>query len=264
MDLGLNGRTAVVTGGSSGIGLATVELLLAEGANVAFCGRDPAKVAAVADALAARFDRGRILGHACDVRDGAAVAGLRDAVHARFGAADVLVNNAGRSMMKRFGETTDAEWRDELDLKFFGLIHPTRAFLPLLQASDAAAIVCVNALLSVQPEPWLAATAAARAGALSLTKTLSLDLADKGIRVNSVLLGVIESGQWQRRYDSQAPAGVTKDDWLAGLARERRIPLGRFGTPAEVASAIVFLASPRASYITGAALDVSGGNARHV
>jgi NAD(P)-dependent dehydrogenase (short-subunit alcohol dehydrogenase family) len=198
------------------------------------------------------------------VRDGDAVARLRDAVQVRFGRADVLVNNAGRSMMKRFGETTDAEWREELDLKFFSLIHPTRAFLPMLQASDAAAIVCVNALLSVQPEPWLAATAAARAGALSLTKTLSLDLAAAGIRVNSVLLGVIESGQWQRRYETQAPAGVSRDDWLAGLARDRHIPLGRFGTPAEVAAAIVFLASPRAAYITGAALDVSGGNARHV
>ncbi len=264
MDLGLADKIAVVTGGSSGIGLATADLLLGEGAKVAFCGRDPDRLANARADLESRHDADRILAATCDVVDPAQVARFRDGVVARFGATDILINNAGQARRSSFAETSDQDWRDELELKFFGVIHPVRAFETLLERSECGAIVCVNALLAVQPETRLVATSAARAGLLNLTKSLSMDLAPKGIRVNSILLGIIDSGQWSRRYEALPDKSVSRRDWLAGLARERGIPLGRLGRSSEPAAAIVFLASPMASYTTGAALDVSGGHARHV
>jgi NAD(P)-dependent dehydrogenase (short-subunit alcohol dehydrogenase family) len=262
--MGLTDKVAVVTGGSSGIGLATIELLLGEGARVAFCGRDADRLETARADLESRFDANRIFAATCDVLDPDQVARFRDAVAARFGATDILVANAGQARRSTFAETSDQDWRDELELKFFGLIHPLRAFEALLERSECGAIVCVNALLAVQPETRLVATSAARAGQLNMVKTLSLELAPKGIRINSILLGIVDSGQWSRRYEALPDKSVSRDDWLANLAAERGIPLGRLGRSEEPAAAIVFLASPMASYTTGAALDVSGGNSQHV
>lgn len=262
MDTGLRDRVAVVTGGSSGIGFATADLLLAEGARVVVCGRDAPRLRAAGDRLAERHPRDRALAVQCDVLDPDQVAAMRDRVRREFGATDVLVNNAGRSRQSTFDTTADQDWRDELDLKFFSVIHPTRAFLPLLERSDIASVVCVNALLAKQPETRLLATSAARAGALNLVKGLSGEFAPRGIRVNAVLLGLIDSGQWRRRYEAE-PAGKPYEQWQADLAADRQIPLGRLGRPEEPAAAIVFLASPLSSYITGTAIDVSGGLARY-
>jgi NAD(P)-dependent dehydrogenase (short-subunit alcohol dehydrogenase family) len=205
-----------------------------------------------------------VLAAPCDVCDAPAVAAFRDAVEARFGATDILVNNAGQGRRSNFATTSDEDWRAELDLKYFSLIRPIRTFLPLLARSDAGAVLCVNALLAQEPEPHMVATASARAGVLSLAKSLSRELAGDGIRVNSILVGLIESGQWRRRFDERAAEGESWQDWTAALAAARDIPLGRIGRPEEAAAAIVFLVSPLAGYITGATLEVSGGQARHV
>ena len=93
---------------------------------------------------------------------------------------------------------------------------------------------------------------------------MSLDFAPRGVRVNAILIGIIDSGQWRRRYEAQSPAGVSYEDWMAGIAADRGIPLGRFGRPEEAAAAILFLASPLSSYVTGSSIDLSGGHARHV
>lgn len=258
MDLGLAGRTVWVTGGSSGVGLATVRTLLDEGAQVATCGRDPDRLA---EAAAGLPHTGRLLTGVCDVRDAAAVGAFADTVRERFGGLDGLVNNAGASRMKRFADTTAEDWRDELELKFAGVLNPLHAALPLLRASDAASVVNVNAVLAKQPEPRLITTSAARAGVLNLAKSLSDELAADGVRVNSVCLGLIDTGQWERRY-AASDSELSYQEWQRELAGDRGVALRRLGNAEEVAYAITTLLAPRASYITGTSLDVSGGVGR--
>jgi NAD(P)-dependent dehydrogenase (short-subunit alcohol dehydrogenase family) len=258
MDLGLAGRVAVVTGGSSGIGLATARRLLDDGARVTICGRDRARL----DAAVAELDAGEnLLAQTCDVLDPAAVERMAADTAARFGGVDILINNAGQARLSTFASTLDADWDAELKLKFFSVIHPTRAFLPLLQASGAGAIVVVNSLLARQPEPHMVCTSAARAGVQNLVKSLSVELAPR-VRVNSILIGTVNSGQWERRFAERADDGTSYNNWLGAIARKKGIPLERFGEADETAAAIVFLASPVARFITGAALEVAGGVSR--
>ncbi len=262
MDLGLAGRTAVVTGGSSGIGLACVELLLAEGANVVTCGRDASRLSAALTPLVEHHGD-RLTWAVADVLDQAQTTSLVALAEQTYGGVDLLVNNAGRSLMSSFRETTDEQWRDELDLKFFGVINPLRAAATALTTSDVGSVVNVNAVLARQPEGRLVATSAARAGLLNLSKSLAGELAPDGIRVNSVCVGLIDTGQWKRRHDA-AGTGLDYDEWSAEIAADRGIVLGRFGRAAEVAAAIVFLLSTQASYITGTHIDVAGGVSRYV
>ncbi|MFM0659869.1 SDR family oxidoreductase [Paraburkholderia sediminicola] len=264
IQIDLTGQVAVVTGGSSGIGLATAELLLRAGASVAICGRDTERLAQAEAALKAQFPAAQLLAQTCDVLDADEVAAFAQTVQARFGRTDMLVNNAGQGRVSTFTDTTDDAWREELDLKYFSVIRPTRAFLPMLRDAANPAVVCVNSLLALQPEPHMVATSSARAGVLSLIKSLAIELAPQRIRVNSILIGIVESGQWRRRHAKEAQPGLSWEDWTAELARKKNIPLGRFGKPEEAAQALFYLATTLSSYTTGSHIDVSGGVARHV
>jgi NAD(P)-dependent dehydrogenase (short-subunit alcohol dehydrogenase family) len=261
MDLQLNDHTVLVTGGSSGVGLATVRALLEEGASVVTCARRLDVLEKALADLGAPPDR--VLARSCDVRDADAVQRLVDETERRFGGLDGLVNNAGQSRMLPLAEATMADFRDELELKFSGVLNTVATTLPLLRRSAGAAVVNVNAVLAKQPEPRLVTTSAARAGLLNLTKSMALEYATDGIRVNSVCLGLVDTGQWRRRYDA-ADTDLSFEQWEKEIAADRGIALGRFGTAAEVAAMVVTLLSPRASYVTGASLDVCGGVARYV
>ena len=259
----LQGRTAVVTGGSSGIGLAAAELFLGAGANVAICGRDADRLQSAAAALRQQFPQARLHAQACNVLDPAQVQAFAEASERALGAASILVNNAGQGRVSTFADTTDAAWTEELHLKFFSVIHPTRAFLPQLRGQDKPAIVCVNSLLAAQPEPHMVATSAARAGVKNLVRSLATEFAPFGVRVNGILVGLIESGQWRRRFEAREDKAQDWAAWTGELAARKRIPLQRLGLPQEAAQAIFFLASPASSYTTGSHIDVSGGLSHH-
>lgn len=261
----LGGKVAVVTGGSSGIGLATVELLLEAGAAVALCGRDADRLATAEAQLRDAHPGCRLHAGTCDVLQPEQVRAFAAEVETTLGPADILINNAGQGRVSTFADTEDRAWLDELQLKFFSVIHATRAFLPQLERSPNASIVCVNSLLAVQPEPHMVATSAARAGVHNLVRSLATEFAPKGIRVNGILLGLVESGQWRRRFEARPEADRHLDwaAWTARLAQHKHIQLGRLGLPQEAARAILFLASPLSSYTTGSHIDVSGGLSRH-
>src|SRR6516165_4477959 len=263
MDLELRDKIAVVTGGTWGIGLATARLFLQEGAFVAICGRNEARLGAAKSSLTGNEKPPRLLAARCDVLNKDEVDAFATAVEQWSGRCDILVNNAGQARMSTFSDTTDDAWREELELKFFSQIYPIRAFKPLLDKSDTASILAVNSLLAYQPEPYMVATAAARAGAQNLLKSLARELAPR-IRVNSVMLGLIDSGQWERRFLVREEKAQTREQWFAEVARTRHIPMQRLGTPDEVARAVAFLCSPAAGFITGAQLEISGGTSRHM
>lgn len=270
MNTDMKDKVAVVTGGSSGIGLASAAAFLEDGAKVAICGRNQDRLDAAVTELAQISGAENILAVVCDVLNEADVENLRDRVAERFGRCDALVCNAGQARASNFYTTSDQDWRDEFDLKFFSILRPVRAFEKLLAASGTGSIVITSAMLARSPEPFLIATGATRAGQLNLMKSLSREFAP-AIRVNAVLIGLVDSGQWSRRFDagegpdgSKIPDGMSKEEWFGELAKSRHIPLGRLGTPAEAANAILFFGSSASSYITGETIDVSGGQARNV
>lgn len=264
MSFQLNGKNAVVTGGSSGIGLATVELLVSEGAHVAWCGRDEKKLTDSKNYILSRYPQAKVLTATSNVLDKADVQAFADEVLNTFGGTDILINNAGQGRVSNFENTLDEDWLKEIELKYFSVLHPIKAFLPALKQSNFASITNVNSLLALQPEPHMIATSSARAALLNLTHSLAHEFSQYQIRVNSILLGMVESEQWKRRFAERSDQNQTWEDWIGNIAKKRGIPMARLGKPEEPARALVFLASPMASYTTGSTIDVSGGFNKHL
>lgn len=264
MSFQVTDKVVVVTGGSSGIGLETVKLFLAEGAKVAWCGRNNEKLTSSYELLQESYDAAQMLIYQCDVLEKAQVEGFIAAVLEKFDGIDMLVNNAGQGKVADFFATEEQDWVDELKLKVFSVVNMIHAALPHLKKSDIASITNVNSLLALKPEVHMVATSVARAGLLNLSKNLANELVTENIRVNSILIGLVESGQWHRRFEQRSDKAKNWEEWTAKVATKKGIPLGRLGKPKEAANALMFLASPLSSYTTGSVIDVSGGLSKEI
>lgn len=242
----LTNQTAIITGAAQGLGLAAATALHAAGANVVLnyypdpAGQEKTKAAQAAAALGARA-----IIHGADVRDQAAVMAMFDAAKTHFGGVDILVNNAGILRDKTLKKITEAEWQDVIDTNLSGVFHGCKAAADLL--NDGGRIVNLASISAVLGTFGQANYAAAKAGVIGLTKVTSRELAKRRITVNAVAPGVVLT-EMGRSIPEAARAAM--------LAQ---IPLGRFAEPEEIASVILFLCSPLASYMTGQTLHVNGG-----
>jgi NAD(P)-dependent dehydrogenase (short-subunit alcohol dehydrogenase family) len=262
MDLGLAGRRAIVTGGSKGIGLAVARELAVEGASVAICSRREDELTAAAEEITVAAPSARVFHQVADVTDDEQVRRFVSASADALGGVDVLVNNAGGAHPGDFESLTDDDWHADLDVKLFSQIRCFRAALPHLRASTSARVINVNAVYAKYPDPAFFATTVVRAACLNLNKVLAQEFGGENILVNSVNIGFVDTPQWANIHARRAPER-SREEFLDGLAAAE-VPLGRFGDVGEVSGLVAFLAGARASYITGAVIDVAGGMGRYV
>lgn len=249
----------MVTGGSKGLGRAIANELVREGADVAICARHEDELTAAAEEL--RTSGSNVFAQVADVTVQEQIESFVAGAASFLGGIDVLVNNAGGARPGTFEKLSDEDWRIDLDAKLFSMLRFTRAVLPHMRARGGGRIININAVLGRSPDPGLFATSVNRAACISLSKTLALELGPDNILVNSVNIGSVRTPQWENIRRARAP-DVPADEFFARAAAA--IPLGRFGRPDEVSAIVAFLAGERASYITGASIDVAGGAGGHI
>ena len=237
----VDGLKAVVTGAASGIGLATARLLVAEGARVAGIDRDtPPAEDGMVPVIA-------------DVTDQPSLDDAAATVVSELGGVDIVIANAGIGATGGVLDNDDDEWHRVYDVNVLGIVRTMRAFLPLLRESASPAVVCTSSVVATTGLPQRAVYGASKGAVLALTMAMAADLAPEGIRVNCVCPGTVDT-PWVGRLLDQ-----TEDPAAARANLVARQPIGRLGTAEEIADAIVYLASPRAGYVSGTALAIDGG-----
>jgi 3-oxoacyl-[acyl-carrier protein] reductase len=255
MQVSLDGRSAIITGASKGLGLAMAKEFAASGADVAMLARRP-EVLEEAKAIVSAGARGRVATFSCDVAKADDIKRTYDAVMARFGKVDIMVNNAGTSRAMPFDQITDAMWQEDLELKLFQAIRFCRLVMPQMKERRWGRIINVLNIGAKAPRANGAPTAVSRAAGMALTKVLATEGAPHNVLVNALLVGQIVSDQWARRHAAQG-ANVPFDEFVAKLGAN--IPLGRLGKPEEFAAMACLLVSDHGGFTTGTAINMDGG-----
>jgi len=257
MEAGLKNRVAIVAASSQGIGRATAEAFAAEGCRVAMCARTAQTLAAAADKIRKQYSV-EVLDQTLDVTNADAVRRFVDAVVAKFGSADICVTNAGGPPAKGFLAASLEEWRKAVELNFLSTVYFAREVIPHMQRKHWGRIITITSITTKQPVADLVLSNAVRAAVVGLVKSLANEFGKDGILVNNVGPGYTATDRLKELAKSRSAAlGKAEKEIFEGWAADA--PLKRLGEPREVADTIVWLASERASYITGQTVLVDGG-----
>lgn len=260
MDLGLKDRVAVVTGGSEGIGKAAAQVLAEEGANVVIMARTQSKLDSAAQEIRSTAV-GQVEAVSCDVSDATAVTVAFEQVLSKWGKVDILVNNAGSGNANRFDDLTDEMLGDDLQLKVFGAVYCSKAVLPGMRAAKWGRIINITTAAGKAAHGASVPTSMSRAAGIAMTKAMSKDYGADNVLVNTVCIGSIRSAQNYRRAEEAVKSGEVATTEEYYVNRGKGVPLGRVGEAREAGDLICYLASDRASYISGTAVNMDGGAA---
>jgi 3-oxoacyl-[acyl-carrier protein] reductase len=257
MDLGLKNRGVIVAASSEGIGRATAEAFAREGAQVAMCARTESKLRQAADEIHSATGA-EIYAEPLDVTDASAVQRFTENIAKRFGRIDVCVTNAGGPPAKNFLSVSSDEWRKAVEMNFLSVVYLAKAVIPHMQRHRWGRIITITSVSVKQPVADLVMSNAVRAGVVGLVKSLSNEFGKDGILVNNVAPGYTATERLKELAGVRALAAGSSPDAIYGQW-SAEIPLRRVGQPQEIADAIVWLASERASYVTGQTVLVDGG-----
>jgi 3-oxoacyl-[acyl-carrier protein] reductase len=255
MDLGLKDKVAVVTGGSRGIGKGIAMGLAQEGCRLAICARNEDELNKAIEEL--KGNGGDVLGIVGDITRIEDVGRISKEVLGKFGRVDVLVNNVGGNKRNLFENTSIEDWQEIMNLNLLSHINVTQSFLPTMKKQESGAIIFISSIFGRESGgPTLSIYNSSKAAQISMAKIMASELASEGIRVNSVAPGSIRfpGGSWDNRC-------IADPEGMAEFVK-KELPIGRFGTVQEIANLVCFLASERASLVTGACINADGGQSR--
>lgn len=257
MDIRIDGRAALITGGSKGLGLAMAKAFATSGGDVALVARGAEQLATAEAEVRAVAPSAKVVAIPADIRTEAGCNAAYETAVKALGKVDILVNNAGTSQRGPFLEISDALWQDDLDLKLWAAIRLCRAVLPGMRDRKWGRIINVLNIGAKAPKATSTPTSVSRAAGMALTKALANEYAPHNVLVNAMLVGIIESDQWVRRHANEK-RNISWEEWKAEQGKP--VPLGRIGKAEEFASLALLLASENGGYITGTAINVDGGS----
>jgi 3-oxoacyl-[acyl-carrier protein] reductase len=258
MDLGISGRVAMVAAASKGIGRGVAAVLLGEGCRVSICARTAEQLESAREEMAAAAPITEVLAVPCDVTKEEDLTAWYRTTVSRFGPVDILVTNTGGPPAARFLDLTEAQWREGIEGTLFNVVRLCRLVLPEMRKRRWGRIVHLTSLAAKQPIELLTVSSTLRAGLSALTKTMSNEFSTDGVLINAVMPGhILTDRQVELNEIRSREKGISADDYTKQLAAS--IPLGRHGRAEEIGDVVAFLASERASYVTGATIQVDGG-----